>query len=275
MGHYHKLYYIYFPFLQGVLKIFKWEKVKINNKSGQKLAGLLHTQGNSGPLVIFCHGFTGSKEGKGKALEMAEELSRSGWSTMLFDFAGNGESEGDFVNLTLTGQIADLAAVTNYCRQRGFYPLITLGRSLGGVTAICHAAGDSNIGGVCTWSTPANLYELLLPAAVEELPLDEDAVVALAGREGLIYVKRSFFTDILKYDICSLTKAVAPRPLLIIHGREDRLVPPAEAEKIYDCAGAPKELHWIDHGNHQFSGHYREAWAIVIKWLNSSFANNI
>ena len=253
----------------------KWAKVKINNKSGQKLAGLLYTQGDSGPLVIFCHGFTGSKEGKGKALEMAEELGKSGWSTMLFDFAGNGESEGDFVNLTLTGQIADLAAVTGYCRQRGFYPLITLGRSLGGVTAICHAAGDSNIGGVCTWSTPANLYELLLPATVEELPMDEDAVITMAGSEGLIFVKRSFFTDILKYDICSLTKKVAPRPLLIIHGREDRLVPPAEAEKIYDCAGAPKELHWIDHGNHQFSGHYREAWAIVIKWLNSSFANNI
>jgi fermentation-respiration switch protein FrsA (DUF1100 family) len=37
---------------------------------------------------------------------------------------------------------------------------------------------------------------------------------------------------------------IAPRPLLIIHGAEDREVPPAHSERNYAAASAPKEL-WI------------------------------
>lgn len=274
MGICHNHYYIHFQFSE-VIKIFIWEKVTINNNTGHKLAALLHWEDGCRPLVIFCHGFTGSKEGKGRALEMAEELGNNGWSAMLFDFAGNGESQGSFADLTLTGQIADLAAVTDYCLRRGFHPLVTLGRSFGGATVICHAAGDGRIGGVCTWAAPADLFDLFLSFTDEDLPPEEDATVTLAGSEGILYLKKSFFTDISKYDLCSMANNVAPRPLLIMHGRRDETVPPAEAEKIFHCAGAPKELYWIDQGDHQFSGHHREAWDVVIKWLNNCFANTI
>ena len=37
---------------------------------------------------------------------------------------------------------------------------------------------------------------------------------------------------------------IAPRPLLIIHGGQDRDVPVDEARRLYEAAGDPKEL-WI------------------------------
>jgi putative redox protein len=194
---------------------------------------------------------------------------------MLFDFSGNGESEGDFANLTLTGQVEDLTAVTDYCLQLGFHPVVTLGRSFGGSTAICHGALDNRIGGVCTWAAPVNLYELFLSSTVGDLPAEDEATITMSGSGGIIDIRKAFFTDILKYDICAMAAAITPRPLLIIQGRRDEVVPPEEALKIYRCAGTPKTLHWIDRGDHQLSGHYREVWSAVINWLKVRFQNNI
>lgn len=222
-------------------------------------------------MVIFCHGFTGSKEGQGKSLEMAAELGKHGWASMLFDFSGNGESQGEFIDISLTSQIEDLSAVVDYCSAQGFSPLVTLGRSFGGSTAICHAAGDPQIAAVCTWAAPANLTELFLNFTDGDLPAGEDEPVMMADAEGAVHLRKSFFTDLLKHDVCSRAALISPRPLLIMQGRKDDVVPPTDAELIYKCAGEPKELYWIDGGDHNFSEHYREAWGVVIKWLKNNF----
>ncbi|GBF35020.1 hypothetical protein DCCM_4141 [Desulfocucumis palustris] len=249
----------------------KWEKITVKNRIGLDLAGLLYSGKDTGPLVIFCHGFTGSKEGKGKALEMAEELGRQGWSSMLFDFSGNGESQGDFINLTLSGQIGDLLSVADFCAEAGFGPIVTLGRSFGGSTALCHAAKDQRIAGVCTWAAPAALEDLFLSFIDGDLPEEEETPVMLAGEEDLLHLRKSFFTDLKKYDVCALAGTVSPRPLLVMQGRKDDLVPPEDALKIYNSAGNPKHIHWIEEGDHQFTRHYREAWDVVLQWLNKFF----
>jgi fermentation-respiration switch protein FrsA (DUF1100 family) len=41
--------------------------------------------------------------------------------------------------------------------------------------------------------------------------------------------------------------AIAPRPVLIVHGTEDRTIPIEHAYRVYEAAGAPKEL-WIGEG---------------------------
>ena len=41
--------------------------------------------------------------------------------------------------------------------------------------------------------------------------------------------------------------AIAPRPLLIIHGSADRTIPVEHAYRLYAAAGTPKEL-WIGEG---------------------------
>ncbi len=249
----------------------RWEKIIVKNGRGLELAGLLYSGKTSGPVVVFCHGFTGSKEGKGKALEMAEELGRHGWSSVLFDFSGNGESQGDFIDLTLSGQISDLLSVTDLCTGAGFGPIVTLGRSFGGSTAICHAAKDDRIAGVCTWAAPASLEDLFMSFTDGDLPEEEESAITLAGEAGLIYLRKSFFTDIRKYDVCGLAGAISPRPLLVMQGLKDDMVPKEEAEKIYNCAGNPKHINWIEEGDHQFTRHYREAWDVVIKWLDEYF----
>ena len=53
------------------------------------------------------------------------------------------------------------------------------------------------------------------------------------------------------------------RPLLMVHGRHDRTVLPAQAERLFDAAGEPKTLRWWD------SGHYLPPAAVdgAAAWL--------
>jgi uncharacterized protein len=43
---------------------------------------------------------------------------------------------------------------------------------------------------------------------------------------------------------------VAPTPLLIIHGKNDKYCLPKFAQEVYDKAGEPKEIMWVDAPNH-------------------------
>lgn len=244
-----------------------WQKISFRNSSGHKIAGLLYTPpAPAEKIVVVCHGFTGSKEGGGRALEMAEEFGRQGWPALLFDFAGCGESEGSFADLTLTGQIDDLTCALKWCREKGFAKIVTLGRSFGGSTVICQAARDqtaAGAAGVCTWAAPARLTELFTG-----LSDDEGDRISFAGEQGVTHLKKSFLEDLQQYDVAAAAR-LSPRPLLIIHGTKDELVSPAEAEIIYQAAGEPKQMVLIDGADHQFSQHYRQVWRVVAGWLRS------
>ena len=44
---------------------------------------------------------------------------------------------------------------------------------------------------------------------------------------------------------------IAPRPILIIQGENDDVVPPKHASELYACAGEPKEIQWIAGEGHR------------------------
>jgi hypothetical protein len=44
-------------------------------------------------------------------------------------------------------------------------------------------------------------------------------------------------------------RALAGRPLLIVAGRHDRTMPPAQVEALYAAAGEPREIRWYDSGH--------------------------
>lgn len=244
-----------------------WQRVKFKNSAGLNLAGLLHAAENkTGPVVIVCHGFTGSKEGGGMAQAMGEELGARGCNVLLFDFRGNGESEGKFEDLTLSGQIDDLKSAVDWCIAAGMGPVFTLGRSFGGTTVICHAAADPRVAGVCSWAAPARLVELF--NEFTEGPAGDDGdLYALAGEEGVIYLRKAFFDDLAGFDVPALAGKIAPRSLLVIHGESDDVVPPEDADLIFTGAGEPKKLVKVPGADHQFSRHHRTVWDIYFNWL--------
>lgn len=266
-----------------------WQEKTITNRRGLKLAARLRAaesvEGGGGaglaeeavsgqsvllpPLVIVCHGFTGSKEGGGGAVAMADQLAGRGFATLLFDFTGCGESEGVWEEITLSRQVDDLGAVVEWARSKGYRQIILNGRSFGGATALAYAAADRQIAAVCTWAAVARPLQLFSGFTGKKIspggPAGEK--IALHDGTGSICLQRRFFQDLQRHDLPDCAARIAPRPLLLIHGTADEVVPVADAQLLFDSAGEPKKLALVKDADHRFTNHRLQAWDLLFNWL--------
>lgn len=263
--------------------------IPITNRQGLKLASLLyraegygkHVAASSGgaescgqggpiaPLVVVCHGFTGSKEGGGGALAMAGELAGLGFDTLLFDFTGCGESEGLWEEITLSRQVGDLAAVVDWAWCEGYRRIILNGRSFGGTTALACAAADGRIAAVCTWAAVARPLQLFSVFAGKGIRFSGPAgeKITLNDGTGSICLQRRFFHDLQRHDLPGCAVRISPRPLLLLHGTADEVVPAAHAQLLFDAAGEPKKMALVQGADHRFTCHRRQTWDIFFHWL--------
>lgn len=249
-----------------------YQRVFIENADGLILSGLLlHPEMQPLGVLIVCHGFTGSKEGGGRTLEMGRYLSaRTGVVVLVFDFAGNGESQGEFSQLTLTGQINDLSAAINWCVERFTVPVLSMGRSFGGTTVICQAAGDERVSAVCTWAAPADPYALFAGLAGSR-PADSE-LITLQSPEGSVRIKESFLVDLKTHHVPAAAGRITPRQLMIVHGIRDESVSPKEAETIFAAAKEPKTLRLIPEADHRFQVNADLAWEATLEWVRQVLA---
>jgi fermentation-respiration switch protein FrsA (DUF1100 family) len=56
--------------------------------------------------------------------------------------------------------------------------------------------------------------------------------------------------NLMSFNAVPYAHHVAPTPLLIIHGKNDKYCLPRFAQQVYDKAGEPKEIMWVDAPNH-------------------------
>jgi uncharacterized protein len=259
--------------------ISSWQALQIINEENLSLAALLKETKppeNIGgapcrddALVVVCHGFTGSKEGRGQAVAMGDELALLGFSTLLFDFAGCGESEGDGRDRTLSSQIEDLSAVVKWCRREGFGRIILAGRSFGASTILGYAATDKAIAAVCTWAAVARPDRLFLPIIKGQIEGPADELIIMEGQGQRLELKRAFFQDLVKHNLLDCAAAIAPRSLLVVHGSADESVSPKDAELIYNAAAEPKKIVIIEGADHRFSNHTDQVWEVFFDWLKT------
>ena len=115
---------------------------------GYTLAGQLHLPGERVfPGVVVCHGFKDHKD-KPFYVDLARTLERSGFAVLRFDFAGSGESEGLFEDISIAQEVADVDyAVTFLTNRHEVDPsrIGVCGISLGGMVAIMQMTSNPAI----------------------------------------------------------------------------------------------------------------------------------
>ncbi|KAL6577523.1 hypothetical protein OROMI_009851 [Orobanche minor] len=114
------------------------KKLKILNKHGQKLVGILHDTGSL-QLVILCHGFRSTKENR-IMVTLAAAFEKEGISAFRFDFSGNGESEGTFQFANYFDEVEDLRSVVEYFDLSKRSTIAVLGHSKGGDVVLLYAS---------------------------------------------------------------------------------------------------------------------------------------
>lgn len=226
---------------------------RFSGSTGKQLSGRLEMPGGRvRGWAVFAPCFTCGKDNRA-AVHIAELLARQGVGVLRFDFAGLGESEGDFADSRFSGDVQDLQAAANALTAEGKPPSLLIGHSLGGAAAIAAAADLPAIRAVATINAPFDVAHTLHqfdPAALAEIDAQGAADVLLAGRR--FRVGRGLIDDLRAQDQGARI-AELHRPLLVMHAPLDEMVGIENATKIYVAARHPKSFVSLDEADHLLS----------------------
>ena len=207
-------------------------------------------QGGQCPMVVFCHGFGGRKEGPLFEL-IADSLQRHGIASIRFDFNGHGESEGSFQDMTVPNEISDARHVIDYVRDLRYVSQVALvGHSQGGVVAAMTAGELKDDIAALVLMAPAAVLrdDAIRGNTMGKLynPLDPPEYVELWGGQklGRKYIKTAFSLPIYE------TAARYQGPAFVIHGNADRVVPYTYGLRFHQLWPASEYVlqDYFDHG---------------------------
>jgi fermentation-respiration switch protein FrsA (DUF1100 family) len=177
-------------------------------------AWLFEASAAGAPVAIWFHGNAGNLTDRA---DMGVELAKRGVSVFVFDYRGYGRSEGETSEAAL---FRDSLAAFDYVEGLRRGPIVLYGESVGGPYAAWVAKERPSARGVILENTFPSLAAM---ANVVTRPIPLGWTVPFAMRT----------TDWLNE---------AGRPVLVMHGTRDAVVPYALGRKLYDGLRVPKEM---------------------------------
>ncbi len=217
-------------------------KIYFKNSKGHQLCGNLSdpTGDKRQPLIVLCHGFTTSKDGR-TCVRLEEILNQKAFSTFRFDFFGHGESAGEFADITISEAVDDVQSAIRFVKDSGYQRVGLVGSSFGGFASIL-TAGQSDDLSVLALKSPVSDYLGLLIARDHDIDIEawkQEGSITVEGADGKnLRLNYSFFADAERLNGYAFAKNIKV-PTLIVHGDRDETVPLEQsrkaAELIPDC----------------------------------------
>lgn len=225
---------------------------------GLKLYGMLHLPESRGPFpaLSFFHGFTGQRvEPHRLFVKASRRLAKEGVATLRFDFRGSGESDGDFKDATVSGELEDAQASIDFLSAQDGVDenrLGVLGLSMGGFVASRLAAQDRRVKSLVLWAAGATAPRMF------------PRYVHLAGQNRHRWLEQGewdfggnvlgsrFLRDLerMKSHLPVLTRFKGKA--LVLHGDRDASVPVSEAE-IYRKTLKKAKVQILKGADHTFN----------------------
>lgn len=247
-----------------------YEHFEFTSPAGYRLRGRLEmSDARHRGWGIFAHCFTCGKDGLAAA-RMAHALARQGISTLRFDFAGIGTSDGRFADTSFAADVRDLVAAGEAMAQADMPPTLLVGHSLGGAAALAAAGDMATVRAVATIGAPADVAHVLHQFGSQcLLDIEEtgEAEVMLANRP--FTVGRTFVEDARSHDLSAKIAALR-RPLLVLHAPRDGTVGIANANRIFMAAKHPKSFVSLNEADHLLSrrADAEYAAAMIVAWAS-------
>jgi fermentation-respiration switch protein FrsA (DUF1100 family) len=224
--------------------IADYRDVRFLTGDGLTLAGW-YAPARNGVVVIYVHGLAGNR---GELLDEAGIISARGYGALLVDLRNSGDSQGATTTLGLE-EAEDVRAAIAFVRAQpggADERIVLYGHSMGGAAVLLAAARAPDASVVVAESAYTSLEgnighaftALTLLPAFPFVPL----VVSFGEQETGMRIGQVRPIDAVA--------AISPRPLLIVHGEQDELVPVENARALYAAAREPKELYLLPEAHH-------------------------
>ena len=238
---------------------------------GFELAGELHIPSRDKvyPALCICHGIPAvppDPTDKGYTL-LAQRFCHAGFLTLIFNFRGTGKSQG---NLDILDWTRDLQVALDFLcslEEADKTRIYLLGFSGGAAVSVYVAAHDPRVSLVITCACPADFHSL----RQRETPVD---TIQRFRQIGAIRDKDfPSSTEEWQKGFETVTPInyidkISPRPLLLVHGDADELIPLEHAHRLYRKAKEPKELKVIPGAKHKMRLE-KAAMDFVLGWLEA------
>ena len=178
---------------------------------GETKISAVHHKSDSDKWIFFCHGFGSNKEGSYE--ERCKHLQKNGWNAVRFDFRGNGESDGEFINQNLSTRIEDLKSVVNYFEPES---CVVYGSSFGGKVVFHFSAEDERVQAIIgrapvTYNNIMSKFRAVINEKGEFEYIDDKPI------------DQGFFDDFDQYNFSYVTDNL-DIPVAIFHGDADTTV---------------------------------------------------
>ncbi|GLC46835.1 hypothetical protein PLESTB_001539700 [Pleodorina starrii] len=216
------------------------QALSFTNAQGERLAAKFLDAGSDG-VVILCHGYAASKDGF-LFPRLADELAARGRSSLRFDFAGNGESEGVFSFGNYYREVEDLRAAVSFVRdtlKRTVHAIV--GHSKGGNVVLLYASRYDDVPHVVNIAGRAlmsrGIKERFGADILERLAAEgavEQQVRADGGRRTISYLlTRESVDERMAMDmLAEASKIGSGTHVLTIHGSADTVIPVGDAHEL-------------------------------------------
>jgi uncharacterized protein len=219
-----------------------YERFRIRTGDGIPLSGWCILPADASPLrglVVLSHGYSSCRE---TMLPHARFLLEAGYATVLYDFRSHGWSGGSMVTFGFT-EAEDLHTVLEWVSEHetlASLPLFLMGESMGAVVSLFVGAQNSSVSGI-----HSSISGIIADSAFARFDSAIFARFEMVFGKALAHkmvpsIERAGEVQlgIATRDIAPLMaiSVLAPCPLFLIHGGSDKLVPPANALKLYAMA---------------------------------------
>jgi len=201
-----------------------YEDIVFPTGGGKKLHGWFFPAPAQAPVILFCHGNAGNISHR---LENIRLLVEQGFQVFIFDYQGYGKSQGS----PSEGRLYEdgLAAYDFLTKDKGFPPerIVLFGRSLGAAVAV----------------------EIAVNRKVRAVILEGAFTSTKDMAKTLFFFQVFAFAVPLHYNNLEKITRI-PAPKLLIHGKEDAIVPFWMGRALYEKAKPPKAFLAVERAGH-------------------------
>ena len=260
------------------------KKIEFINEKGLTIRGIVHVPKEYETAVVVCHGFPSNHEAN-TPKRIARNLESRGYLVLRFTFSDSYPSDGNFENKLMSNEVNDIKCAIDFVYNNfSFKRLVLFGHSTGAIDSSLYAYKDKRIN------------KLVLSGVVSDLKhaarydFSDEQIKSFWERNYIIYnspgkwihrkkLRKKFYDEFFKLNIPKAIKKYN-RPLLIIHGEKDPIIPSwKDPLELYALANKPKRLVIVKDAGHSYKdidGTYRNPlpWKRFISELDAFLRKN-